>query len=180
MKCTAQQACTASMCVPTCAGYCASIASSCTGTMPTTNGQYASAAQCAKFCGYFAHGAANANTLECRVANLALVGTDATNCRAAGPYGLANAAMMNACGTSNCDAFCQLARAICPTDHAEDQATCVTQCTGYTSDPSTLDIPNSSPSAGNTLECREYHLSAALTDPTLHCPHTTQGSTICL
>jgi hypothetical protein len=50
-----------------------------------------------------------------------------------------------------------------------DSATCMTKCTGIPTTGTANDA------AGNTIQCRIYHLSMASTDPVTHCPH---GKTI--
>jgi hypothetical protein len=130
--------------------------------------------QCMSFCALFPRGAAtSANTLECRVARIAQVAADPTNCRPAGPFGLSNDDGTNDCApipmgemsADPCENFCALARAACPSSLREDQTTCVeSECQPLASQRRQLDIANRMPSSGDDLECRQQQLAAAL-DP---------------
>ena len=78
-------------------------------------------------------------------------------------------------GASACDTFCTEDLATCTgaLKQYTDQADCLTKCAGFAT------TGNPGDSSGNTLQCREYHLNAAKTNATLHCPHTGVTSAVC-
>lgn len=156
---------------PDCMTYCDTIMANCTAA----NAQYSSMESCMGACAAFpvgVTGETSGNTLGCRTYHSGAAATDAaTHCVHAGPGGA------GACG-SNCEGFCSIAVATCPTEHP-DEATCMTTCMGYM-DTEPFDA---SDAAGNTLACRLYHASVAATDATAattHCPHTTPDSPPCM
>lgn len=152
-----------------CASYCTSITSSCTGA----NSQYGSTAECMSTCAHFPEGTAadmSGNTLGCRTyhAGAAETGAD-VHCRHAGPGG------DNACGT-NCEGFCTLVLGACTGANAQfggNMSQCMTACAGYATTPPY----NSEQTGGNSFACRLYHATAASSNPALHCAHTSTTNT---
>lgn len=152
---------------PTCAQYCAKIAMTCTNGDGGTHDQYAgAAAQCTQYCSTVAAwpsgttGQTSGNTIGCRLYHAAAAASDPTlHCPHAGPTG------GNVCGTW-CENYCQLMAKNCTGANAVyDAATCMTKCAS---------IPTSgqvNATGGNTVQCRIYHLGAAASNPTVHCPH---------
>ncbi|MDC0742130.1 hypothetical protein [Polyangium mundeleinium] len=156
-----------------CDKYCTDIAANCTGE----NQQYADKASCMGSCtGLPADGKdgdAAGNTMQCRVYHTsAATGDPATHCQHGGPSGGAT------CG-SLCQAFCSLAVETCPTQWPQE-GECMTSCMGWTAANMTYNAANFT--AGNTTECRLYHLTVAASDETAaatHCPHTIAMSDTC-
>jgi hypothetical protein len=174
-----------------CTSYCAAIMSACTGP----NAQYMSTDACMNACPNFPVGMAgdtSGNTLGCRTTH-AMLAASATNphCWHAGPYGY------GACG-DECAGFCTLATTWCTPaggfdggapPYASDSA-CLTSCGGYKQ----IDAADGGlgldggynaqgPAAGNTLDCREYHLGASLAGGAmqqLHCQHPGMNSPTCM
>lgn len=154
-----------------CNTYCDAITANCTAA----NAQYSSKESCMGACAAFPVGAAadtSGNTLGCRTYHSGAAAMDAaTHCVHAGPGGA------GACG-SNCEGFCAIAVATCPTEHP-DEATCMTTCMGF-ADTEPFDAGDV---AGDTLACRLYHLSVAATDAAsamTHCAHTAAMSAPCV
>ena len=154
---------------PTCAAYCAKIQMNCTAASGDAGGnaQYMDAATCNTYCTSAAGwpagmtGATSGNTIGCRLYHAGAAAADPVlHCPHAGPTG------GDTCG-SWCDNYCQLMAKNCTGSNAVyDAATCMTKC---------ATIPTSgqvNDAAGNTIQCRIYHLGVAATDPVLHCPHS--------
>jgi hypothetical protein len=154
----------------TCARYCATIATSCTGV----EAQYTGADQCMAACQAFdqgAEGAQSGNSLECRNYHAgAALGDPTTHCVHAGPGGA------GACG-NNCAGFCAIVLSACAGDDEAyaSEAECLTACAGF-ADTEKYDI---SDLAGDTLACRLYHAQVATSDPGTHCAHTLPVSSTC-
>ncbi len=158
----------------TCADYCATMTTACSGA----NSQYASEDGCLAECAAFEQGDAGAmsgNSLECRAyhASVAATPTDPQiHCVHAGPLGGGADAMVG-CGDDPCESFCNIATEICtgvdgyPFTSFDD---CHTQCQGYTDD---VDFTTNE-TTGDSLACRMYHLSVAAqseTEAATHCAH---------
>jgi hypothetical protein len=151
----------------TCAEYCDTIATNCTGTVQ----QYTDEATCLAACAAFPVGAeadTSGNTLGCRTyhAGAAAAGPD-VHCVHAGPGGA------GACG-SNCDGFCAIALDSCPDAYAS-AGECATDCATFT-DTEPYNVADTS---GDSLACRLYHLTAATTTPDPHCGHIESVSPTC-
>jgi hypothetical protein len=151
--------------------YCANMKNNCTGA----NAQYPSDASCAAAAAALPAGMDSdmaGNTLGCRVYHSgAAMGDPATHCAHAGPSG------DGACGDV-CEGFCDIAVKTCATQWP-DKTACLATCATFANDPGSY---NTSFTAGNTVECRLYHLSVAATDAasaTTHCPHTELLSDTC-
>jgi len=138
------------------------------GTDGGGHAQYASLAACNAYCTTQAawtagtSGDMSGNTVGCRLYHATAAASDpATHCPHAGPTG------GNVCG-SWCENYCQLMAKNCTGANAVyDAATCMTKCQTIP----TSGMPNDA--AGNTVQCRIYHLGApAATDPAMHCPHS--------
>ena len=174
-----------------CLSYCSAIMSECTGE----NAQYISTDACMNACPNFPVGTAadtSGNTLGCRTYHAALAKTAANpHCWHAGPYGYGG------CG-DECEGFCTLATTWCTPAGGFDggappytsDSACLTSCAGYAQIDSAdgglgLDggFNAMGPAAGNTLDCREYHLGASLAggaDQQLHCMHPGANSPTCM
>jgi hypothetical protein len=131
------------------------------------------------------------NSIACRIwhANVAgRAGDDAvlrqTHCSHAGPLG------GTMCGQKPCQVFCYLSQQICGTKAYDSPADCTDACEadaggypGYRYDPigTAADLDRREP-AGNTLNCRMYHLENYLaTGMAVHCTHASKsGGGICV
>jgi hypothetical protein len=118
-------------------------------------------------------GMMSGNNLECRSyhAGAAAGGGAMTHCPHAGPAGDA------VCG-DNCESFCTIALAKCPTQYPTMNA-CTTACAGFAMNTARY---NSTSTSGNSFACRMYHLSVAAIgagSAATHCPHTQTTSATC-
>ena len=160
---------------PTCADYCTIALDACPAT--GANGIYADADECMAICEGFGWaagdpvtvgGPAAGNTIGCRTyhAGVASAEMPELHCPHAGPTGA------ETCG-SNCENYCTAALAACTGADAiyADMGECMTACAPL---DATGDI---GAVAGDTLQCRFYHLGVAVTsgDTALHCPHASAG-----
>jgi hypothetical protein len=127
-----------------------------------------------------------AESLNCRVwhANFAITSGDpTTHCPHAGPLG------GKTCGADPCPIFCALQHVACSALDAgrgfDTVAACMGACEpdgGYPGFLYTVGTPAfeggvASALSGNTIDCRMYHVEAALKNdpaegPAFHCPHT--------
>jgi hypothetical protein len=158
---------------PLCQEYCDTVATSCTGP----NAQFASAVACLAVCALLDPGTpgdTSGNTVECRLGRAQLAagtGEPGNYCFSAGPGGA------GACG-SNCDGFCTLMTQKCT--ELGDDAACLQACAQVPdlAQGSTKQTYNASLQAGDSLQCRLFHVSAASVDPGTHCIHAA-GLAVC-
>ena len=179
-----------------CTVYCAAVMSACTGGYQ----QYLDVDECMTACALLPLGTAgdtSGNTVGCRTTHAGLAATAGVNphCWHAGPFGY------GACG-DECGNFCLLATSFCSADGGYDGGpppyaslgACTTACAGF---PRIDDVDGggtvgvdggynaAGPTAGNTLDCREWHLDNALDKPgsnagqNLHCAHVGATSATC-
>jgi len=112
------------------------------------------------------------DSVDCRIyhANNANVTGDMTHCVHATPSG------GGVCG-SLCDVYCGLAMSVCTGNLAiyTTSVDCQTACKALNASG----LPGAT--GGNTLQCRIYHIGAAvaLNDKTTHCPHGGVVSAVC-
>jgi hypothetical protein len=153
---------------PSCAKYCDLVMESCTGE----HAQYASRDECLGLCARLPAGDAGddeSNTVSCRQF---YAGSPArTNagdyCLAAGPFG------GGVCG-DRCTAFCGLSLSVCSPDAGAAAAApygsypdCASACAGYPYQDGGADgggEPPDGPATGDTLNCRLFHVRAAVKD----------------
>ena len=167
---------------PTCAAYCAAVTANCSGANRQFGATDAAAmTSCLSACAAFGWGAGalgdtSGNTLGCHLyhANAAASGA-ALHCPHAGPLG------GGVCGTTPCADFCAADLAVCTGANAAyaSMDACVTACTALT-DHASATSPTAT--AGNTLSCRTYHLTAASASSSaaaMHCSHTAATSVVC-
>lgn len=153
----------------TCAEYCATIDTNCTGA----NKQYAMVAHCMTTCALFDEGTfddTNGNTLGCREYHARQAASNPDlHCLHAGPAGGGD----NFCGDL-CDSFCKVALEACTGANVAyaDEAACQAACAAFESD----DPYDAGDTTGDTFECRLYHATVATTTPDIHCPHITVAS----
>jgi hypothetical protein len=150
-----------------CERYCTTVMTNCT----EANAVYASEITCLAVCAKLAEGSPGdetGDTVECRITQAVLAettGEPGFSCPAAGPGG------NGVCG-SNCEAYCELMDAICP---SFIDASCLDVCEAVPDNGAF----NVSIQGGNTIQCRFYHVSAATQSPAFHCPHAA-GEAICV
>jgi hypothetical protein len=157
----------------------------CTGA----NAQYATPEDCTKAANALPAGTlgdtGGQDTLGCRQyhATLAAGAANApTHCPHAGPFGGGGAGLT--CGTAGqqCQAFCEIDVKVCTgADQVwADVAACKTACANFANNAALpYGVAVGIAYAKNDFNCRSYHLTAALTTPGTHCPHTGVQSATC-
>ncbi len=147
-----------------CEDYCDTVLDACPADDQVA--VYDSRLGCLNQCDAFDEGEAEAqtgNSVQCRLSHARLAkiapGERPTECPAAGPGG------NDVCG-SNCESYCTLMARFCPESFASPQA-CQDSCDA-TPDLGGFQINQTT---GASVQCRLYHLSAAVFGPALHCPH---------
>lgn len=168
----------------TCKSYCADVTTNCTGD----NAQYKDAAECETVCGKAGFpagkiGETTGDSLECRAYHAGAPSkmTAAMHCGHAGITGgdLDPKTEGGALCGDGVEAFCKLALATCtgqPGAYA-DVAACVADQKTVTA--STANFSYAKDTAGNTFNCRAYHLIAAVGNAATHCPHIKSDSGPC-
>jgi hypothetical protein len=164
----------------TCDFYCATVMHNCQGA----SAEYVNTATCMTACPIFEPGTTYAtdtmdDTLGCRIYHaLAAAGDPSNHCRQAGPVG------GDHCG-DRCEAFCNLDTSYCtapnPVAYA-NPAACREACNSGSFPYLTGDAGDLSLTSGDTLNCRIYHLEAAMQSASaasFHCPHTEAVSAVC-
>jgi hypothetical protein len=157
--------------IAACADYCELTMRNCTGDVA----QYTAGDTCQATCRAMPLGdpaSPTGNTISCRTFQAALAeNTMAAACTRAGPGG------DGGCG-DNCDSFCTLALELCSgrPDSYPDFDTCRTTCSGF----SQVEPYDANEIDGDTFACRLYHLTAASTQPDIHCAHIGAVSPVCL
>jgi hypothetical protein len=163
-----------------CTSYCTKVLAAC----PAPYAQYHDNAHCMNMCAKFKTGAYadSDDSLGCRTYHADNVKSPAdqpVHCPHAGPYG------GDACG-SRCGDYCALALSLCTTANGNPQpyadlASCTALCTGgtFTFDPD-AGGGEFDPADKGKLNCLEYHLREAYTEPDggaaqTHCPHLANG-----
>jgi hypothetical protein len=169
---------------PTCAAYCTAVTANCTGTNQAVTYPTGSLlGTCMSYCTTNAawttgmSSDTSGDTLGCHEYHANAAATDpATHCKHAGPSGA------NTCGAW-CEVYCDLAQKNCTGGNQLYASTtaCMTACTGAGTGTFIQGTPNAT--AGNTVQCRIYHLGAAggsAALATTHCPHgTIPTSAVC-
>ena len=157
--------------VESCTKYCTLVMGSCTGD----DAQYASTEECLAFCGHLppdpvaaASNSRGSPSLACRQywADSPARTNPRSSCLAAGPFG------GNVCG-DRCTAFCDVLLDACGAETTNavygDQPDCASACAGFTYVDAGTDGGGEAPDgpdAGDSLNCRLYHLRAATLDAT--------------
>lgn len=160
-----------------CEAYCNAVVQNC------PNAEYNNVPTCLALCPAFDPGQStdtSQDSLGCRAHYAALAATDPSNCRAAGPLG------GGVCGNDLCNTFCALDTFVCIANNAQfdgGEIGCETDCVADF-DTYVTDAGNDlALSTGNTLNCRVWHLEAAVgggaTELNTHCPHTGVVSAFC-
>jgi len=161
-----------------CESYCTAVVQNC------PNDEYNNVPTCLALCPAFDPGQStdtSQDSLGCRAHYAALAATDPSNCRAAGPLG------GGVCGNDLCATFCALDTFACVGSNAQfdgGEVGCESDCQAdfdtYVEDAGVNDLTLST---GNTLNCRIWHLEAAVaggaTTLAEHCPHTAVVSAFC-
>jgi hypothetical protein len=145
-----------------CDEYCTDMMDGC---VEDTDVQYPSYNFCMNVCAHFEIGDPEddtGNTLFCRLKRAREVPSEPeTLCQIAGPSG------GGVCGETICDNVCDMVIDICFEEFAS-RAACMTDCESLDD----LGTYNSTIQRGLEVQCRQYHVNAAATDATVHCPHT--------
>jgi hypothetical protein len=164
--------------------YCKASLANCTAA----NAQYADVATCTAVAKSFAQGDVGAmagNSLECRAyhAGTPSMTTPAMHC---GHSGITGGDLdPSATGTGNdgpcgdgVEAFCKLAVATCTGANVvwADEAACVTDAKQF---PKSATQFSTKDTAGDTFNCRAYHLTVATQDAATHCKHIALVSATC-
>lgn len=79
--------------------------------------------------------------------------------------------------TTACSDYCTTIMSTCSGDNAQyaSETECLSSCSGFATTGADGDA------AGNTLQCREYHLGVAATDAATHCSHAgADGGGVCI
>jgi len=165
------------VCGSKCENYCQISSQTCTGT---TNKLYADMPTCLGFCGTIPtagnYSDQAGNSVDCRIYHASAASALAlpnVHCPHASHSG------GSVCG-AYCDEYCYLAATYCTGANSLNFATtaaCMTACAGLKTTGLFGDT------AGDSIQCRIYHLAAAkvLNDAATHCPHgnITSGSGVC-
>lgn len=165
--------------VATCQRYCDTVLASCTGD----NAQYASEADCLAVCraadwdpgaAVTSTGPADGPSIGCRTYHAGPPAQDdpAFHCPHAGP------SAGGVCG-SYCEAYCALALGGCTGGDAlyGNGEACMAACANFD------DSGTPGDASGDTVQCRIYHLSVAITtgETAVHCPHAApDGGGVCV
>lgn len=149
-----------------CERYCDEVQKNCTTSQFE---QYTSRTVCLSVCSRLQPGSTDdvgGNTVGCRLHYAKSAGTAGEknlNCPAAGPGG------NGICG-SNCESLCAIVLPTCQSLDAPpfaNEADCLAACAPV---PDTNNYSDSNTDT-YTVQCRLYHVSAAQTDPVIHCKH---------
>jgi hypothetical protein len=180
----------------TCAAHCSQVKQNCVGVVQAGGGSDAATAQyetndgCLHACSAMTLGSVDdtsGDTVGCRLyhSGAPAATLPVTHCPHSGIAGggMCSGPATNAHG-GRCGSFCKLAVALCTAGNKpfESEQDCLAKCATFTLDPTKNELTT----AGDTLNCRQYHLSAAYRDPALadggvtasantHCPHLAPG-----
>jgi hypothetical protein len=140
---------------------------------------YKDTAECNAFCKEFPKGTAfdnSGNTVECRTYHWGVASTSAANAATHCTHGTPSGGG-GICGTY-CEVYCQLANYSCTGNLALYTTTsdCTTACNKIAS------TGNPGDTAGDSIQCRIYHLGVAgqsAANAAVHCPHGLTASAVC-
>lgn len=162
-----------------CSSYCEFVSSTCTGANAGLD-----KATCNALCERLTQATAHVgspsdtarNTIGCRIYHACAARSSPGNVTIHCPHASIWSGG-DTCGTQ-CDAFCEIEMAVCPTGNANAQFAGVNHCLSACG---MWALGNPTDTSGNTLGCREYHLGVAassIANVAMHCPHTGIGSSI--
>ena len=150
-----------------------------------THAQFQTVNACLRACAYYPPGDPDDylhDSLACRNAHADAAQTEVAHCHHAGAFGI------DGCG-STCEGFCQLALGWCGTGALApfpSDAECRAQCASFPYAPprpdGTVLFDATGPTGGDSLDCRMYHLVAALEGSAAraaHCPLAAKASAAC-
>lgn len=148
-----------------CERYCSAVQSHCTGEFAV----YTSVSACLAVCAAMPEGAAgdrDVDTVHCRLRAAESALDEVPHyCPIAGPGG------QGGCG-SNCQSLCALRQVVCAPYVSDDVTSCLGQCEALPDLGSYSTALERGQYAGDHVQCRLYHLSAAASDdPEQHCLH---------
>lgn len=152
-----------------CEAYCELMTTTCSDSALVPERPYLNRAACLAVCGHLPAGSpgdAAGNSLSCRTS--LLQSPEAQNepalvCQAAGRGG--QAGLTPVCGT-NCDAYCSFVDAICPERLVELGGDCAAACAQV---PDRLAFDVALDRAGDTVQCRLWHVGVAAECTTEEC-----------
>jgi len=160
--------------------YCAIQADTCTGS----DSNYASTTDCAKWASYLPRGSvADGDTLECRVYHVQVAANSVASSDVTAHCGHSRFYSTGPCG-SVAEAFCDAEASICTIGADVDGSNkwlydtydhCVTIASSLSAGQAAGAIGATGATSGDSLSCRQYHLSVAAGSTgaaTTHCPHT--------
>jgi hypothetical protein len=161
---------------PSCTDYCNTMATNCAGN----HAEWVTPQVCMAFCMTWDLGTLAdtvGNTVGCRLTHAKLAATMAAECAKAGPAG------GGVCG-EQCTNFCPLDDFFCNMQSPKPYPgilECIAACRMYP----LVDQNIVNATTGNSLQCRFYHLEAAVegnssSSLSFHCPHTAPVSSTCL
>jgi len=159
---------------PSCPNFCLALTTACAGDLKV----YENVEQCTAVCSATEPGnkqsIESVDTIGCRSAHAfnALLVSASDHCPHTGPLGA------NVCGEGgNCEAYCALARAACPSGYASnysDDDDCREQCAGLGGAEKGVYSVADAKKGGNTVQCRGLAVSRALA-----MPEATRGAAAC-
>ena len=158
-----------------CRDYCSTVMANCKGD----NAVYEGSATCYAVCKALPEGKAgddSGNTVRCRLHQAEEAGPQGVNepaqhCPGAGPGGQGPEGEVLC--SENCDGFCSIMQSVCD-DYGSLEA-CKTACKAVPD----LGGYDTSHSAGDSVQCRLWHVSAAADEPNPHCLHAA-GKSYCV
>jgi len=176
-----------------CDTLCSETFAACSGAVPASGPfqgeggelQYTSLDVCKAACADYPRGEASApagDTLACRQRYAGLAADPAARAKYCPVTGVSGGGVCSdraTPGPDRCSTFCYLALKQCgpgPNQAYSNLSNCLGACgAAFKFDPAQAELTT----AGNTLNCRQYHLMATFSDAAVHCPHIKPTSTAC-
>jgi len=131
-----------------------------------------------------------ANNVQCRHYHATYLSVITPNVHCAHAWPSGGGACQDATAADLCTGYCQLYNGVCTTTALRETgmnstASCVGLCNTAIASRSTFTLIGGSNYLGNgtnspsgdNIDCRTYHLIAAITDPNTHCPHAWVSAT---
>ncbi|GMV41329.1 MAG: hypothetical protein AMXMBFR64_30450 [Myxococcales bacterium] len=170
------------VCGTWCTNYCHLATGNCTGA----NAIYPNSDKCLEACVAMdatgAPGAADGDSVQCRIYHLGVAGTDAASAAAHCPHGAADGGgvCVEPEPTPTCEEYCQTIQAACTGGNAQYGSEI--ECIAYCEDWAQLPAGSFDDVGGNTVGCRLYHATVAGMpgNADAHCPHAgPSGGDVC-
>lgn len=155
-----------------CRRYCGAVSENCTGINEAFPDPEACLDSCFTIIKAGTDGDTEGDSVNCRLTHaLAAASQPAANCP------LATVADNPVCKPTLCERYCTEAAQVCVGDNRlyDYESECLQACALFPTDGQEGD------NAGNTVQCRLYHLGVAQIDPAFHCPHAgVSGAGVCV